>query len=1417
LLLNACKRVKGRETMRKCASKKILQKAVSLLLAVTFLVPFMSMKSMMAFAADDTAATPVNYYGQLQASGNRINGAKTNSPAQLTGMSFFWNNWSGQFYTAATVDRMVDEMNCEIVRATYGIQDDGTPYDGNEAAIRAVVDEAINRGIYVIIDWHAHHAQNNVAASKDFFSRMAKDYGQYDNVIFELYNEPMNVDWGTIKGYAEQVIPAIRQYSDNLIVVGTPNWSQDVDVAASNRINDPNLAYTLHFYAGTHKADLRAKADNALNAGISLFVTEWGSVNADGNGGVDSSSTQEWFNWMNERKISSCNWAVNDKAETSSIFSAGSGPNGSLSDTGNYIKGLITNNTANALWRKAVPAEPSAIPGTIEAENYSSMSGIQLETCSEGGQDLGWVASGDSATYQVNVAAPGTYQVDLRVASKNGGGALEIQQGSDGAVLGSVSVPQTGDWQTWTTVSTTVQLQTAGAQSIKLLFTSEGLNLNWIKFSQAEPATPAAPAITTSSLPAAVVGTAYNQTLTVAGTGTITWSVSAGSLPAGLALSADGKISGTPTAEGASTFTVSASNGTAPDAAKEFSITVGKQNTAVKFAGPVDCYGQLNANGNKIYGSKINQKVAVNGISLFWSCWADNTYNAAMVDRLVDDFDAEIVRAAYGVSDNGGPEAGSSYEQIDRVVDEAIKRNIYVIIDYHGHYADKNVADAKAFFDRMSSKYGQYDNVLFEVWNEPKNDATWPQVKSYAEQIIPVIRKNSDNLIIVGSPWWSQKVNEAADNPITMDKNIAYTLHFYIGNHGQELRDQADYALNKGLPIFITEWGMWNSTSASDADVWMDWARQRDLSTCMWSAINKDEPSSIFNSDYTGLRTAGTYIDQYLAKWAQTATWRQAAPEPVAIPGVVEAENYSAMSGVQKETCAEGGSNIGYIDDGDWTEYLVNAAAAGTYKIEFRVASKAAAGTIGILSNGNKVGSVTVSPTGDYQNWTSVTANVTLEAGSQTIRLAFSGSGFNVNWIKFSQAEPAAPTAPAIATNSLPDAAVGTAYNQTLTATGTGTITWSVSAGSLPAGLALSEDGKISGTPTADGTSTFSVMASNGTAPDAVKQYSINVNKAQTADVTVLVEAESYTQMSGIQTEACTEGTKDIGWIDNGDWALYSVNFPQAGSYKVEMRVASPNNTGVIRIEQNAGSTLLGSISVPSTGGYQNWTTVSTTITVGKAGVQDIGLGFRNSGFNINWIKFSASSGSSSTPSTDEAPSVITASLPNGKVGAVYDQTLTASGTSPIAWSVTAGSLPVGLELNADGKLTGTPTAAGTYTFTATASNTASSASKQLTVTIEDSAQASNLTVSGAVRDNWGTGYSADIVIKNSGTETVTNWTVTLTCTADITYMWDATIQSKSGNTYVITGTKPISAGQSVSFGYVGSGNTEGPRNLTVK
>lgn len=291
----------------------------------------------------------VGQHGRLRVKGNRVVDQR-GQPIQLRGMSWFWSQWT-DFYVAKNVDVMVDDWKATLVRAALGVENDGGYLQNpqaNVAKVRALVDRAIERGVYVIIDWHDHHAQDHKAQAISFFREMAQTYGKEPHVIFEIYNEPMNVSWPVVKAYAEDLIRTIRDAgSNNLIIVGTPTWSQDVDVAANDRItSDDNVAYTLHFYANTHRQQLRDKAKAALDRGVALFVTEWGTCSADGNGSIDENETRTWLSFLRDHSISWANWALNNKAEACSAIQPSAPATGpwrddQLTSSGRLVKGAI--------------------------------------------------------------------------------------------------------------------------------------------------------------------------------------------------------------------------------------------------------------------------------------------------------------------------------------------------------------------------------------------------------------------------------------------------------------------------------------------------------------------------------------------------------------------------------------------------------------------------------------------------------------------------------------------------------------------------------------------------------------------------------------------------------------------------------------------------------------------------------------------------------------------------------------------------------------------------------------------------------------------------------------------------------------------------------------------------------------------
>lgn len=304
------------------------------------------------FSKELKDTTVVQIHGLLQQNGNKILD-KNNEPVCFAGNSFFWSNddWGGErYYKAEVVSWLKNDWKTTIVRAAMGVEDPGGYLDNktaNKDRVTTIVDAAIDEGIYVIIDWHSHHAEDNTNEAALFFQEMANLYGEYDNVIYEIYNEPLDISWSnTIKPYAISIIATIRSIDpDNLIIVGTPEWSQRVDLAAADPITGySNIAYTLHFYTVHHQQWLRDRASEALNDGIPIFITEWGSI---GYSLIDPEA-DKWMAWCFENKISHCNWAVNDKNEEWSILVPGASTSGNWSEddltkAGKLAKNIIVN------------------------------------------------------------------------------------------------------------------------------------------------------------------------------------------------------------------------------------------------------------------------------------------------------------------------------------------------------------------------------------------------------------------------------------------------------------------------------------------------------------------------------------------------------------------------------------------------------------------------------------------------------------------------------------------------------------------------------------------------------------------------------------------------------------------------------------------------------------------------------------------------------------------------------------------------------------------------------------------------------------------------------------------------------------------------------------------------------------------
>ena len=433
----------------------------------------------------------VNAYGQLSVSGTKIV-SSTGADVQLRGMSLFWSNWQGKYYDYNTVKWLRDDWCLNVVRAAMAVDVSGQGYmhskAGELAKVETVIDAAIDLGVYVIVDFHSHYASSNneKALATEFFDHISSKYGSYPNIIYEPFNEPLGVSWtNELKPFYNDIIATIRANDpDNIIVLGTPNWDQDVDDAADSPMSQSNIAYTLHYYAASHKQDKRNKASYALSKGICLFVTEYGICEASGNGYIDEAEANTWWTFLDNNKISYCNWAVSDKDEAASALASNAPASGNwsanqLRQSGTIVRANMVANCPD-YGTTQTPTYVN-IPSKIEAEDFTAMSGIQTEVTDDagGGSNVGYIDDADWIEFRVDAQTTGTFDIDYRVASNGATGAFTLQ--IDGSNEHNVTVPNTGGWQTWVTVSETAYF-TEGEHTIRILATGGGWNINYIDF-----------------------------------------------------------------------------------------------------------------------------------------------------------------------------------------------------------------------------------------------------------------------------------------------------------------------------------------------------------------------------------------------------------------------------------------------------------------------------------------------------------------------------------------------------------------------------------------------------------------------------------------------------------------------------------------------------------------------------------------------------------------------------------------------------------------------------------------------------------------------------------------------------------------------------------------------------------------------
>ena len=275
---------------------------------------------------------------------------------------------------------------------------------------------------------------------------------------------------------------------------------------------------------------------------------------------------------------------------------------------------------------------------------------------------------------------------------------------------------------------------------------------------------------------------------------------------------------------------------------------------------PVKKNGRLSVKGTRLVNSQ-GRAVVLKGVSTHGINWFPQYVNKAAFKTLRDSWGVNCIRLAMYTEEYNGYCSGGNQAELRKLINNGVKYatelGMYVIIDWHilsdGNPV-KNKKQAMSFFKYMAKKYKNQNNIFYEICNEPNGGTSWNMIKSYASSVIKTIRKyDKKNIILVGTPTWSQDVDVAADSPIKGYSNIMYTFHFYAATHGDSYRQKVQAAIQKGLPVFVSEFGISESSGngridKNEANKWMQFLKKNKISYVCWSLCNKNESCSLLKS-----------------------------------------------------------------------------------------------------------------------------------------------------------------------------------------------------------------------------------------------------------------------------------------------------------------------------------------------------------------------------------------------------------------------------------------------------------------------------------------------------------------------------------------------------------------------------------------
>ena len=267
--------------------------------------------------------------------------------------------------------------------------------------------------------------------------------------------------------------------------------------------------------------------------------------------------------------------------------------------------------------------------------------------------------------------------------------------------------------------------------------------------------------------------------------------------------------------------------------------------------------GRLHVDGSSLV-DESGKQVRLRGVSTHGLTWFPKFIDETLFSEISEDWNCNLIRLAMYSDIYCGGQKEESLSLVKKGIEAAISADMYVIADWHileDSDPNQNKEAAAEFFDLISSQYAGCPNLIFEICNEPNGDTGWSDITEYCDEIIPVIRKNiPEAVILAGTPEYDRNLSAAVLRPLHFE-NVMYVLHFYAASHGEGLRQELKTAVDSGLPVFVSECGISEDSGTGTLDFssavsWFECLNENGISYAVWNLSDKDEASAFFKSGF---------------------------------------------------------------------------------------------------------------------------------------------------------------------------------------------------------------------------------------------------------------------------------------------------------------------------------------------------------------------------------------------------------------------------------------------------------------------------------------------------------------------------------------------------------------------------------------